>query len=315
MLEPKVVDRIRQDGRRVIITGASGWLGLATIELLRDVFGQQWTERVLCFGSAARELRLRDGTAIHQHPLNEISTLPHAPSCVLHFAFLTKDRAEAMAEADYRAANRAITETVLDALDVIGADAIFVASSGASAKASDPAANEAMRLYGSMKLDDEVTFAEWAAGGDRRAVIARIYNVTGPYINKHQAYAIASFINDALAGRVIRVLAQRPVFRGYVAISELMSLVFALLLDERRGVIRFDTGGTERELGEVAGIVARVLGARAERAAIVNDVADRYGGDDDRYRALLAEHGITHRSLEAQIRETADFLSAAHVGQ
>jgi nucleoside-diphosphate-sugar epimerase len=159
VLESAIADRLLADRRRIIITGAGGWLGLATLDLLARALGDGFDKRVRAFGSSTRTLRLRDGTQVLQRPLTDLVWLPAEPSLLLHFAFLTKDRAETMSEADYRAANRAISDAVLSALEPIGAQAVFLASSGAAAKADDPAAHAAMRLYGAMKRDDEDAFA------------------------------------------------------------------------------------------------------------------------------------------------------------
>jgi nucleoside-diphosphate-sugar epimerase len=64
-----------------------------------------------------------------------------------------------------------------------------------------------MRLYGSLKREDEERFAAWADAAGKRAVIARIFALTGPYINKPGAYAIASFLADAMAARPVEVRA------------------------------------------------------------------------------------------------------------
>lgn len=297
--------------RPIVITGASGWIGLATLDLLHRALGDAFGTRVHCFGSSARMLNLRDGRQVPQHALADLPGLAAKRVWLLHFAFQTKDRAETMSEDAYRAANLAISDTVLDALDRLDAEAVFVASSGAATKADDPAASAAMRLYGAMKRDDEVRFAGWADARGRRAVIGRIFNITGPYINKHQAYAMASFILDALDHRPIAVRAPREVFRAYVAIRELMSLVFALLAAAPSGVARLDTGGEAMELGDVARVVAAVMGGvGVERATITDPVPDRYVGDDAAYAALLARHGIASIPLDEQVRETADYLGA-----
>jgi len=298
--------------RPIVITGASGWLGLATLDLLERALGAAFGERVHCFGSAARDLDLGGGRLVRQHALADLASLDRPGAWVLHFAFLTKDRAEAMDDAAYRAANQRISDTVVAALDAIDAAAVFVASSGAAYKAEDPAAAPAMRLYGAMKRDDEDRFADWATARGKRAVIGRIFNITGPFINKHQAYAMASFILDALAARPIEVRAPREVVRGYVAIRELVSLIFALLGDAPSGVVRFDTGGEALELGAVARVVADALqGPGVDRAAITDPAADRYAGDGDAYAALLARHGIAPVPLDRQVIETADYLQAA----
>jgi nucleoside-diphosphate-sugar epimerase len=310
MLSSAAAARLAAGDERIVITGASGWLGLATIDLLRDALGSRFDNRVALFGSSARPLILRDGDTVQQHPLQDLPRLPERPTWLLHFAFLTKDRAETLSEEAYRAANRLISDTVSGALDRIGTTALFLASSGAAQKADDHSASPAMRLYGSMKRDDEALFAHWAEAADRRAVIGRIFNIAGPYINKHQAYALASFILDAQAGHPVRVTAPRPVIRSYVAIRELVSLCVQLLATDGAEVVRFDSGGEELELGDVAAIVADVLGAPGvERAPITVPEADRYVGDVARYAALLRTHQVDPVPFHEQVLETASFLS------
>src|SRR6185369_6164331 len=102
------------------------------------------------------------------------------------------------------------------------------------------------------KRDDEGAFAAWAKRSGKTVAIARIFNLSGPHINKLGSYALACFILDALAGGPIAVKATHEVWRGYVAVRELMSLAFAMLLEGRRGAALFETGGEPLEMGEIA---------------------------------------------------------------
>ncbi|MEO8141348.1 MAG: NAD-dependent epimerase/dehydratase family protein [Sphingomicrobium sp.] len=306
-LEPHVADTIRTSDARIVIAGAGGWIGLATLDLLNIALGDQFEARVHAFGSNRRTLRLRDGTTIDQHPLCDLARLPSAPTILLHLAFLTKDRAEAMDEAAYRAANRAIDDLVLSALDTIGTQAIFIASSGAAASTNSA---PAMQLYGSLKREQETRFANWAERADRRAVIARLFNLSGPYINKQTSYALAAFILDALAGGPIRIRAPQRVVRSYVAIRELMSLVFALLLDGGKSTTRFDSGGDPLEMQEIALAVVEQCGNVAiDRPRHDPATIDNYTGDSAQYAAMLARYRITPVSFADQIAETVDYLS------
>ena len=210
------------------------------------------------------------------------------PTLVLHLAFLTQEKAKAMPEADYIAANRTISGSVLAALDRIGAEGVFLPSSGAVYMVDRPEAAESMRLYGRLKLEDEANFAEWSQRRHKRAVIARVFNLSGPYINKQSSYALASFIADALAGRPIEIRATRPVLRSYVAISELMSVVFGALTDSGEDPILFDTAGDDiLEVGDIAAVVRRSLGTDRGVAGrlLLESGSDRYTGDGAVYRS------------------------------
>lgn len=305
-------ERLVRGPWRIVITGAGGWLGLATLELLHGLLGDEFPHRVVGFGSAARVLNLRSGVSVAQHPLDAIATLEPAPSLVLHLACLTQEKAGVMTEADYLAANRAISAKVLGALDPIGAEGVFLPSSGAAYMVGSPDKPSSMRLYGGSKLEDEQAFTDWAARRGRSAAVARVFNVSGPYINKTSSYALACFIADALAGRPIEIRADRQVFRSYVAIRELMSVVLGVVTDPSGGIERFDTAGEEvLEMEDIATAVAAALdhGLGLRRPPLSDVAADRYNGDGETYRRLRHRYGVEPVRFEQQVAETARFMA------
>lgn len=304
--------RLRDGPWRVVVVGAGGWLGLATLELLHRLFGDRFSERVNCFGSGARTLTLRGGLTAGQQPLSRVADLPPRPTLVLHLAFLTQEKANTMPEADYVAANRGISAAVFEALDRIGAEGVFLPSSGAVYTVDRPQAQASMRLYGRLKLDDEAAFADWSRRRRKRSVIARVFNLSGPYINKQSSYALACFIADALAGRPIEIRATRPVLRSYVAISELMSVVFGALTDGEVGPILFDTAGDEvLEMDEIASAVERTVGPGlgVRRPPLTESEPDRYTGDGAVYRRLRDRLRIEPVAFTLQVEETSRFMA------
>lgn len=311
-LDPVARAALAANDRRIIIVGAGGWLGRALTAGIFDALGEDAArERVVCFGSRAREVDIGLGRSVNQQSLDHIAELPPQPTMLFNLAFLTKDKIAGMAEADYVSSNQALSDTILRHLGPIGADRIFVASSGAAAFAEVADAAADLRLYGRLKRDDEHAFAAWAKEApDRRALIMRIYSLAGPFINKHETYALASFILDALRGRPIEVKARGRVVRSYVAARELLSVaIMALLAESGDSITQLDSGGEAIEIGELAQLVAQRLGGRVERIAISDDVQNIYVGNGEAYERLLAKYGICPVPPAEQIAETASFLA------
>lgn len=90
-----------------------------------------------------------------------------------------------------------------------------------------------------------------------------------------------------------------------------MSLAFALLLERQGEVLRFDSGGDDIELGELASAIASRMNCSVERPCRGGGSADVYLGNDRNYQRLLDRHRIDRVSLAEQIDETAAFLKRA----
>lgn len=305
---------LRESHWRILVTGASGWLGQAALELLQQTLGTAFEQRVVAFGSQANTLVLRDGSAVHVRPLSELPLLPKQPSLLLHFAYLTREKTAQMPVAAYIDSNRAITRMALEGGTRIGVARSFVTSSGAvhAALAAPEDPNPAL-LYGRLKLEDEALFQTFAASAaDRRVLIARLFNLSGPYINKLDAYALASFIRQARAGH-IEIRAPHPVIRSYTSASNLLTLALQqLLAAEATPFLCLETAGDQTtEMAELADAVRRVVNPAAtmSRANIANTPIDRYVGDGTQYRQLLQDFNIPEHSLAQQITDTADYLA------
>jgi nucleoside-diphosphate-sugar epimerase len=304
--------RLQDTPWRIVVAGAGGWMGLAALEELHGLLGKAFHQRVLAFGSNARRLTLRGGLDVEQQPLRRLEDLPSARTLVLYFAFLTQEKAGLMSREHYLATNKLISDQVFTALDPIGAEGVFVASSGAVELVDQPRADPNKALYGALKLLDEARFSNWADERGKRCVVARIFGLSGPYINKINSYALACFISDVLAQRPISIQSARPVFRSYVAVDELMGVVFSLLTDGQGGTTRFDTGADRGyEMAEIATAVANALHHRhgIRRPPLLDAEPDCYVGDGEQYTAFRALNEVDRIEFAAQVRETARFMA------
>ena len=182
---------------RYAVTGASGWLGRAALEVLASGGAD-------VVGFASRE------RTVGGHSLRALADLPGAPHDVLlHYAYATREHAETMGTAGYVAVNSAVTETVVDALRRQRPRAMFFASSGAARQPGTLDDNP----YAALKRRDEGTFRDVMRDLGGRCAIGRVFNVAGPWMAQPKGFALASMIEQVRAGGPLRVLARHPVRR------------------------------------------------------------------------------------------------------
>jgi len=291
-LPPALAERLRSQGTRFVVTGASGWLGRVTLDLLRDV------APLSAFASRARG---------EFEALEDLAAPPGAgPVVLLHYAFLTKDNVVALGPAAFVAANEAITARVLEFIASERPMGVLMTSSGA-ALSGRPLQDDP---YGALKRREEALFAEACAKSGSRLRTARVFNVSGRHITKPDRYALGTLIADARAGRPLRIHARGPVLRSYVAIEDVVVLGLLDLLDDSRpDQLTFDTAGDTVEIGELAEVVRDALGRydlAIERVHEPVGAADVYVGERTRMDELMALHGLARTPLAEQVRRTAE---------
>ena len=318
-LDSRTAESLRRSELRIAMTGASGWVGQASLEALEGVLGARFLEKLHAFGSHEREMRLASGTPVMIRSLDQLAELPPAPTLLLHYAFLTKDRVAGLSNADYLARSAELAGHVSRAIGRIGVVKMLFPSSGAvygqpmradRSLKDEPDTNP----YGTTKLRDERAFMAACASAGAQVFVPRVFSLSGPYINKHEAYVLATAVKCALAGQPIALHARRRVFRSYVSVRDLVRVSLAQLMAGEPGAQVCDTGGEVVEVGELAARVARMLGAPdlpIQRPALDPAAADdRYVGDDEAWVRFSARLGIRPRTLDEQIVETAAWLAS-----
>lgn len=309
-------EKLIQDGEeRFLVVGGSGWLGQATLEMLDGALGPAFPERVGVFGSHERLLALRSGRLVPCRDLRALEQEADRPTALFHLAFQTKEKVRALGAAAFVAQNEAIGATVAGFAVSRSRCRIFVPSSG-SVYRPDRGIDDDLDVnpYGVMKARDEMRFLALGEKGHRVAV-CRIFNMTGPFINKLDDYVLGSIVRDILGGGPISLRAERRLFRSQVHVGTVVDLATALLLAEADPPPPFDTAGAEiLEVGELAARAARVLGhpgMEIRRAALKDLPDDVFVGAGRIMAALLERHGIRPLPLDDQIRDTARYLKGA----
>lgn len=312
---PGVAAALADPARHFVVTGGGGWLGRAALDILDRVYGADLPRRVSVFGVGAKLLDLRSGRRIASRPFAEMARLKRAGPTILHFAYLTRGYAAQMPLATYLAINRGLSVTVAEAAERCGARGFFLPSSGAVYRQDrTPEHDLTANPYGVLKLEDEARFTALARRGGFPAVVFRIFNLAGPFMNHKSHYALGSILQDIAAGRTIELTAAHPVVRSYTHVGDLLTLALSLLA-RGEGAGPLDTAGQPAiEIGALARRAARLLGRpglEIRRPEFASAPADIYVGDGARFEALAGAVGLRLRTLDEQIVETASFLMEA----
>jgi len=307
-----VAAALADPSRHFVLTGGGGWLGRAALEILDHVYGADLARRVAVFGAGVKLLELRSGRRITSRPFGEIESLQRTGPTILHFAYLTRGYAAEMPPESYLAINRGLSATVAAAAERLGAQGLLLPSSGAVYRKDRTLDRDlAGNPYGVLKREDEERFGELAERRGFPAVVFRIFNLSGPFMNHPSHYALGSILSDIVAGRAIDIRADHPVIRSYAHIGDVLTLALSLLA-RGEGVGPLDTGGQPAiEIGALALRAARLLGQPdldIRRPPFESEQPDIYVGDGGRYEALAEAAGLRLRTLDEQIAETAAFL-------
>ena len=311
---PPLRAKLATEDFEFVVTGGGGWLGQATLEMLENALGDQIASRVHVFGSRHRELLLRSRRRLVCHELNSLAQLRAGPCIVAHYAFLTRSLIPELSASDFRDKNTAISQFVAAQMCKLPVAGIFIPSSGAVYR-TDRTIDDDLDAnpYGVLKARDERRFLELAKKLQCRAVVSRVFNLAGPFINRFSTYALASILLDIGKGGPIHLRADRPVVRSYVHVEDVINLAFALMLDDRPPPNSpFDTAGAfSIEIGDLARLAARVLGKPdidIIRPQLTSTDPDYYVGDGKTFSSLMARFNLGLTALDRQISDTANYL-------
>jgi len=281
------------------VTGATGWFGRVTLDLLGQSMGRAaFRERVAGYASRTRSVEVAGVGQVELRPLTDLEPA----EVLLHFAFLTRPHVLPDDHDSFVAANVAITSRVLAAIATGGVRRVFVTSSGA-ARAPHMVTNP----YGALKRLDELAFAEACREARAACVVARVFNVGGAHMSRPEAYALGDLILRARAGQPLAIASRGEVVRSYVTVGDVVAVALGELVAGRDAF--FDAAGARAvEIEELAALVLRVVG-RPElpivRERDPGAPANVYVGDGRRLRELAREHDVTLQDLEAVVAATA----------
>lgn len=292
----------------IVVTGATGWLGTAVIEMAMQAGLPAEGRPLRAFGSTSGFLRLSTGALFEIEALSSARPLAGGDWLMFHFAFLGKERTRDLTAEAFIAGNDRILEEVLQLAHGAGALRMVFASSGAAYEADANPAGP-VNPYSLVKRRHELEMEAWTRARDIPVVIPRIFNIGGPFGNKLDLYALSSIAAAADRGAPLTLSARHPVFRSYVHVEELVAVLVAACARAQAGTpIRFDTRGEcVTELGDLAALACSILGRDPSviaRAYCPSLEPDHYVGDLSGYREALRPTGLDQIGLTTILQDT-----------
>lgn len=282
-------------GARVLVTGANGWFGRSTLNVLSEydveIYATSSKNTRLALGDREFTVRLWDEKSIEAFK----------PTAVIDCAFLTKERLSDYAIEDYFATNRLLISRARWLTKLPSVKQFIGFSSGA--RLTDPTSP-----YGILKAEYESEIETSALRKpDLGAVIARAWSVSGRLVTKPTLFAFSDFILQAETG-LIRVSSEGLVNRRYVSIEDLVLVSGALAREP--GFQILDSGGELVELGQLAQKVSDALNPKAEvtRQLTPGYPENNYYSDNSSWLTACEKLGYSPSTIHNQIVDVAQSL-------
>lgn len=267
------------DKERVLVLGASGWFGREFLHLTQGNRGDTY-----CVASEAREISASSlSYFVNTYDIKEIAAFN--PTVVVDCSGLNRYR---QYKATFLSECLNLTLDYLRVMALPGVKAGLTFSSGAAA--FNPLGAE-FDDYSVSKIIHERLVQDTIAP----SVIMRCYAVTGSLCQEREGYAASEFVDMAKKGK-IKVRAERPTFRRYMAIDD----YFRCGLAELGKSTTLDSSGYWVELEDFAQIIADQTGAKMKRQ-VKEGSPVQYGSNDQRCFRIAERDGFKIKTLPEQV--------------
>ena len=292
---------------KVLVTGATGWLGIETVaRVLEGKFEGITQSDLLLASSNGRDLEL---DSLGVYPTVALENLSHRESTnslegLVHLAFVTKDKTTQYSFSEYIAKN---IELISAACEIIERDKpkwVVVVSSGAIIdRATLEIENNVERNpYGFCKRIEEALIAESARKVGANIVIGRLWGGTGLYMPVKRAYAISDFIESAKESGAIRINSGGDVIRRYCDAGDFMEVLVRSAI--QGDTTTLDSGGSIIEVGELAKLISARLGEISISRSEVPTAVDDYYPRGSEFEELAKSVGVQLHGIDEQVLRT-----------
>ena len=298
---------MKENSSKVLITGATGWLGRETVaRVLEGKLDGISKNDLLLASSNGRDLELDSLGVFATCALAEFSEAKSVASIggLVHLAFITKDKTAEYSLSDYVAKNIELISAACKIIEREKPKWVVVVSSGAIIDRSTmEIENDVLRNpYGFCKRIEEALIAESARKVGANIVIGRLWGGTGLYMPIKRAYAISDFIESAKEKNAISINSGGEVIRRYCDAGDFMEVLVRAALKGETTTI--DSGGSIIEVGELANLISARLGGIPITRSQTPTPLDDYYPRGSEFEDLAKSVGVQLHGIDEQVLRT-----------
>ncbi len=293
-------------GLKVLITGATGWLGQQTANKLVYRFGENLHLTLMNSTPTNLYIQNKHFQTIAPTSVNYDKNIDH----FFDYAFLTREKINSLGSKQYIETNLSLINQSAEIVRKLGPKTVVLASSGAVYNSSKFAQTKNYQLYSELKTFQEQQITDSCKQAGSKLIVVRIFNLSGEGMNKSKVYAFQEFVQKAIRNKEIIINSDFHVFRRYCDIGQLLDL---LLEQSFQGInVSYDSGGQFIELRDLAGIIKKTLNSNSSIICkpINSDLTpDKYHSQSDQFESLIKEFlNQDSLSIESQVIKTAKNL-------
>jgi nucleoside-diphosphate-sugar epimerase len=283
---------------RLLVTGASGWLGRSALALFSGCGIQ-----VMALSSRNFVISIDDHEIeVQKYDIDSVRSF--RPTLVIDCAFLTRDRITETGVDIFLETNK---ELIRRAQELAGLESVrkFI---GVSSGAAKPYLDLKTRSYlddpyGALKAEYEVRLTQGSEDISRKVVVCRPFSLSGRFVINRSSYALFEIIDQAKNTGTVFLKSSNLVFRRYTDAEEFLALCIA----SSPGGRPLESGGELIELGNLAEKVIDVLNLSSTVEREENSgPPDIYYSDGSSFDLACAQAGFTPSSLSEQIRNSSN---------
>jgi nucleoside-diphosphate-sugar epimerase len=294
---------------KVLITGATGWLGHASLQAIKKVLPEVKPEDLILYASRARSHSDPSFGIVQVQELALIEKTSRDVDLFINLALKTRDYAIKMDEAEYLKSNKALIEKNLELMKSANPKRIILISSGVVSKYLE--GSGPLDPYTEVKVLEEKLFNEFAQQTNSKLIVLRLWGATGALMTEPLKYAIGNLIHQAETTNQIIINSKTEIFRRYTDATQIFEvLIRAIQMDYSRTL---NSGGAMVEIGSLAQRISEYYVKPLEviRNLESGGEPDFYAPTDSEFDELANRVGVSLLSLEDQIALTAKSVRQA----